>query len=205
VRRVKRAKAGANRGGARKGAGRPRVAETDRAILAACLTLFERGGYGTLKMDDVAVEAGVTKATVYRRWPTKAALVVAAVSPLYQQSLELPDTGSLRGDLLIMVENTRTLLSGRSGRILKSLVFEMSEHAELHEMLQAEIYRRRKLYQHVLTRSIGRGETRADVDQELVTELLIGPFWLRTLIFPAPISAELVAQIVDMVLRGVAA
>jgi AcrR family transcriptional regulator len=192
------------RGGARQGAGRPRTADADRAILAACLDRLERVGYGPLTIDDVAAAAGVAKATVYRRWPSKVALVQAAAAPFYQQSLEMPDTGALRGDLLIMLETTRTLFTGRSGRILKILIQVSAEHPELSEMLQADIYRRRKLYHQVLSRSIARGEARADVDHELVTELLIGPFWLRALISPAPIASEIVVQIIDTVLGGVA-
>jgi AcrR family transcriptional regulator len=200
---VKRVKAVSIRGGARVGAGRPRLIEKDGAILAACLGLLEREGFGRLSMDDVAEAAGVTKATVYRRWPSKAALVVAATSPLYRHSLELPDTGNLRDDLLIMVENTRTLMTGRSGRILKSLTHEMDQHAELSEMVHEEIHRRRRLYHQVLNRALARGEIRPDVDHELVTELMMGPFWLRTLILPSPISREIVPQIVDAVLSGI--
>jgi AcrR family transcriptional regulator len=191
-------------GGAREGAGRPRTADADPAILDACLDRLENVGYGLLTIEDVAAAAGVAKATVYRRWPSKAALVQAAAAPLYAQSLEMPNTGTLRGDLLIMLETTRALFTGRSGRILKSLIQVVAEHAELSEMLQADIYRRRKLYHQVLSRSIARNETRPDIDHELVTELLVGPFWSRTLIAPAPIAPELVVQIVDMVLGGVA-
>jgi AcrR family transcriptional regulator len=201
----KRSKAQGVRGGARAGAGRPRTADADRAILAACLDRLERVGYGLLTIDDVAAAAGVAKATVYRRWPSKVALVQAAAAPFYRQSLEMPNTGSLRGDLLIMLETTRTLFTGRSGRILKILIQVSAEHTELSEMLQADIYRRRKLYHQVLSRSIARNETRPDLDHELVTELLIGPFWSRSLVAPAPMPPELVVQIVDTVLDGVSA
>jgi AcrR family transcriptional regulator len=202
---VKRKKAKGVRGGAREGAGRPRTADADRAILSACLDRLETVGYGPLTIDDVAAAAGVAKATVYRRWPSKVALVQAAAAPFYQQSLEMPNTGSLRSDLLIMLETTRTLFTGRSGRILKILIQVSAEHPELSEMLQSDIYRRRKLYHQVLSRSIARNETRPDIDHELVTELLIGPFWSRTLVAPSPIPAELVVQIVDAVLGGVSA
>ncbi len=193
------------RGGARAGAGRPRTADADRAILAACLDRLEKVGYGPLTIDDVATAAGVAKATVYRRWPSKAALVQAASAPFYQESLQMPNTGTLRGDLLLMLETTRALFSGRSGRILKILVEVAADHAELGEMVQSDIYRRRKLYHQVLSRSIARNETRPDIDHELVTELLIGPFWSRTLVSPAPLPPEIVVQIVDAVLDGIAA
>lgn len=203
-RKKRKTKAKGTHGGVRMGAGRPRTADADGAILAACLNRLEKVGYSLLTVDDVAKAAGVAKATVYRRWPSKVALVQAAAAPFYEQSLEMPNTGSLRGDLLLMLETTRVLFTGRSGRILKILIQVADEHAELKQMLQADIYRRRKLYHQVLSRSIARKETRADIDQELVTELLVGPFWLRTLIAPAAMAPELVVQIVDFVLAGLA-
>jgi AcrR family transcriptional regulator len=192
------------RGGAREGAGRPRVAESDDAILEACRVLLEKRGYGRLSIDEVAAAAGVAKTTVYRRWPSKPQLVAAAVTPLYQHSLEVPDTGHLRLDLLALVGRGCLMMQGRAGRILQHLVRESSQHPELAEPLRAELYRRRKVYHQVLTRAVARGELRPEVDQDLVAELLAGPSWMRSVVSPAPMPPELAAQIVDAVLEGVA-
>jgi len=193
----------AGRGGARAGAGRPR-ADADEAILEACRALVEKRGYGPLSIDQVAAAAGVAKTTVYRRWPTKPALVAAAVTPLYEHTLEVPDTGTLRGDLTALLHRGRDMMVGRSGRILQMLVREADRHAELNQPLQCELHRRRKIYHQVLSRAVARGELRPEVDQDLVAELLIGPCWMRTVVSPAPLPPELVEQIVEVVLDGIA-
>jgi AcrR family transcriptional regulator len=193
----------ARRGGARRGAGRPRAGD-DQQILEICRALVEKHGYGRLSFDQVAAAAGVAKTTVYRRWPTKTALVAAAVAPLYTNTLEVPDTGSVRGDLLALLHRGRDMMVGRSGRILQMLVREADQHPELNQPLQEELHRRRRIYHQVLTRALARGELRAEVDLDLVSELLIGPCWLRTLVSPAPLPPDVVERIVAVVLDGVA-
>ena len=130
--------------------------------------------------------------------------MAAAVEPLYTHSLEIPDTGSLRRDLLALLHRGREMMVGRSGRILTMLVREANQHPELNQPLQDELHRRRRIYHQVLTRALARGELRADVDLDLVTELLLGPCWLRTLVSPGPLPADVVDRTVDVVLDGVA-
>jgi AcrR family transcriptional regulator len=190
------------RGGARAGAGRPRAADADSAILEAALDLLEKHGYAGLSIDAVAAAAGVAKTTIYRRWPSKPALLAAAAAPLYMQPVEPPDTGHVRDDLVQLLSRSRELMMGRAGRVLQILVRASAEHAELAEPLQTAIYQRCRLYHQVLNRAIARGELRDDVDQALLTDLLLGPFWTRTMITPAPTPPELVTATVDIVLQG---
>jgi AcrR family transcriptional regulator len=189
-------------GGARAGAGRPRAVDADAAILEAALELLEKHGYDGLGIDAVAAAAGVAKTTIYRRWPSKPTLVAAAAAPLYTQLVEAPDSGNVRDDLLHLVRCSRELMMGRAGRVLQILVRASAEHAELAEPLQTEMYQRRRLYYQAINRAIARGELRADVDQDLLTDLLLGPFWARTMITPSPAPLSLVAATVDAVLDG---
>ena len=145
----------------------------------------------------------MAKTTIYRRWPSKPALLAAAAAPLYAMLLEAPDTGSVRGDLLALIERSRGAMLGRAGRILQILVRESAAHAELFEPVQAALYQRCQLYHQALNRGIARGELRADLDQGLVTDMLLGPLWARTLITPAPIPPGLMPQLVDMLLAGI--
>ena len=193
------------RGGARAGAGRPRDEDADGAILGAALDLLEKHGYGGLSIDAVANAAGVAKTTIYRRWPSKPALLAAAAWPLYARLVESPDTGSVRGDLLLLIERSRQVMMGRAGRILQILVRESATHQELQEPVQAALYTRCKLYHQALNRGIARGELRADVDQGLVTDMLLGPLWCRTLVTPGPMPPELMVQLVDTLLAGIVA
>jgi AcrR family transcriptional regulator len=198
-----RASTKTSRGGARAGAGRPRAADADSAILDAALALFEKNGYAGLSIDAVAAAAGVAKTTIYRRWASKAMLLSAAAAPLYAQFLTSPDSGCLRDDLIDLLTRGRELMTGRAGRILQMLIRASAEHGEMVEPLQAALYRRRRLYHVVLNRAIARGELRDDLDQDLLVDLLLGPFWVRTMVTPSPIPLELVPTTVDAVLDGV--
>ncbi len=191
------------RGGARAGAGRPRDLEAAQAILDK--TLLEKQGYEALSIDAVAAAAGVAKTTIYRHWPSKPELVAAAARPLFQELDEAPLRGSVRAELVQLLEYVRSLMSGRSGRILRILLREAGTHAPVNELVQPAIYRRRRLFAQVLNRAIARGELRSDLDQDIVVDLLLGPLWVRTTVTTAPIPQDLAEQVVDSVLRGIRA
>src|SRR3954454_11126614 len=108
----------ARRGGRRAGAGRPRNAETAEAILDSTLAILDRVGYGGLRIDEVARQVGVAKTTVYRRWTSKPTLVAAAAERLYLSHVDVPDTGTLRADLLALLSNSYDVLVNGRGRIL---------------------------------------------------------------------------------------
>jgi AcrR family transcriptional regulator len=193
------------RGGARAGAGRPRDLEAAQAILDKTLVLLEKHGYEGLGVDAVAAAAGVAKTTIYRHWSSKPELVAAAARPLFQELAEAPLRGNVHAELVQLLEYVRSLMSGRSGRILRILLREAGPHAPVNELVQPAIYRRRRLFAQVLNRAIARGELRADLDQELVVDLLLGPLWVRATMTAAPIPADLPEQVVDGVLRGIRA
>src|SRR5918994_828150 len=102
--------------------GRPRDPSRDGVIRAAILRLLAEVGYGALTMDAVASEAGVGKATIYRRWRTKQDLVVDTISDLAQSEGTSPDTGSLEGDLRAMMRQYVGVLTGPTGAAIKSLL-----------------------------------------------------------------------------------
>ena len=102
--------------------GRPRDPSRDGVIRAAILRLLAEVGYGALTMDAVASEAGVGKATIYRRWRTKQDLVVDTISGLTQDDPTPADTGSLEGDLRAMLRSFVPLINGPTGAATKSLL-----------------------------------------------------------------------------------
>src|SRR4029450_1434343 len=95
--------------------GRPRDPSRDGVIRAAILQLLAEVGYGALTMDAVASEAGVGKATIYRRWRTKQDPVVDPISDLNRDEAAPPDTGSLEGDLRAMMRQMVAMISGPTG------------------------------------------------------------------------------------------
>ena len=191
------------RGGARPGAGRPRNAGADGDILDATIDLVRSVGYRGLRVDDVAARCGVAKSTIYRRWPSKPALVAAAVDRLYLGRVTVPDTGSLRSDLLQLLGNSYDLLVAGPGRLFETLIRESGQRRELTAVVTATMHARRRLYTQVLTRAIARGELAPETDIGLVIDLLLGPLWVRLLVTGEPIGADTAETVVDAVLHGV--
>ena len=192
-----------SRGGARPGAGRPRRADADGAILGATAELVLGVGYGSLRVDDVAARAGVAKSTIYRRWPSKAALVAAAVEELYLGRVAVPDTGALRSDLEALLSNSYQLLTAGPGRLFEILIRESGQRPELTEVVATTMHARRRLYHQVFNRAIARGEIRPETDVALTIDLLLGPLWVRLLVTGDPIDRDAIGRTIDTVLHGV--
>jgi AcrR family transcriptional regulator len=155
-------------------------------------------------MDGVAARARVGKATIYRRWRSKHELVQAAVQEL-STGVELPDTGSLRGDILTIAALTMQATNVPASTLVPRLMAEATGEPELHEIfLRTLVEPRRQAIAALLTRARQRGEIRPDVDIDLAVDLLIGPLVYRFLI--AAVGLEMPpdypARIVDIALQG---
>ena len=167
------------------------------------LALLANRGYGEITVEDLAERAGVSRTTIYRRWPSKAAVVAAAVASLYLDRVEVPDTGSLSEDLTTLLSQSYRLMADGSGRVLERLVRESGQNPELVDVVRSILYARRRLYATLLNRAIARGELPPEVDQELLLDLLLGPLWFRLLLSGAPITPEAARSVVLIVLDGV--
>ena len=185
--------------------GRPRSERSHRAILDAANEMLEERGFVDLTIDEVAQRARVSKATIYRRWPTKGTLVFEAFSADFLARQLLPDTGSLRGDLLAALRAwIRTVKGTVKGRTLVGLIAEVKRDPEL-----AEIWRDRFVTpvraQHriMFDRALERGEVSADADPEVVLDLLFGPAYHRLLQSHLPLSDRFAQTVVDTVVAGV--
>ncbi len=193
---------GGGRGGRRVGAGRPRRPELDEQILDAAIDVLDRVGYLDLRVDDVADRVVIAKSTVYRRWPTKAKLVAAAIERLYLGRVTVPDTGDLRSDLIALLDNSFELIIAGPGRVIPDLIRESGRTPELINLIAETMQARRRFYTQVLNRAIARGDIPPEVDTELAIDLLWGPLWVRLLVTRRPISRTAAREIVDSVLPG---
>ncbi len=190
-------------GGRRTGAGRPRTQGADEAILAATADLLRKVGLRRLTVDAVARQAGVSSASVYRRWPAKAALVAAA----YRDVLGPPvpvDTGSLRGDLQEMGTEILRFFTGVHGQLLGAVLAGAEGDAELIAAVRKATAPRRAALRAVIRRAIARGEAEAGTDVELAIDLFTGPLWTRLLVTGRPINRAVVARVVDMTAAALA-
>ncbi len=186
--------------------GRPRDAQRDRDILEAALEVLCREGLSGLTVDAVAAAAGASKATIYRRWTSKEAMVLDAWRELSPHPVEVPDTGSLRGDLVAMYGvfadkvSTPPLM-----RVLPHMAAVAQVDEQFGQEYRAYLAERRKPLRAVLERAVARGELPEGTDFDFVQELLAGPIYFRAVVNGRSVSLCHVERFVDVVLAGLTA
>jgi AcrR family transcriptional regulator len=184
--------------------GRPRSTEANEAILEAAVDLFAEGGYDGLTVEGVAARANVGKATIYRRYPSKVDLVIAASRCFALDDDDLaPDSGDTRADLRALVDWLIAMVTTTPiGRALPMMVADRARIPELAEAHRALVAEKRARHRVVLQRGIDRGDLRADADLEVVIDSYVGPIFYRFLISDAPLDAPFADTLVDSVLRA---
>lgn len=185
--------------GARTGGRSERVVHD---VLEATIDELARVGYAALRMEDVAARAGVAKTTVYRRWPTKAELVEAAVREAARIDDPIPDTGTLRGDLVELVQVNVGRLALPRARALGRLVTNEGGDPDVDRLARKLRDDKRAAHARVLERAKERGELPAEVDAGLVIEVLFAPLVARALRFGEKPTVEQIERVIDLVLRG---
>lgn len=171
---------------------------------AALEVLAERGLAGT-SIESVARHRGVAKTTIYRRWPNREALIAAAVHRFVGERVAVPDTGTLRGDLLEIANATVALLQRPGFRaIAPELVGAAQRDQEWASALRDRFVEPgRDALGDAIDRAIARGEIGAGVTTELVIELLVGALAYRVFVTRGELDHAYVEQVVDAVVRGV--
>ncbi len=191
----------------RRAPGRPRSALADAAIIEAVLDLLAEGStIEALSIESVAARAGVGKATIYRRWPNKEALVIDAVGEL-KGALPVLAGESIHDDLLALLRPVAAASDTRAGRIMPCLIPEIQRNQELYQRYQKIVAPRRELMRDVLRAGMTRGELRADLDIEVAIALLMSPMIVQTVLKLQPDLdlTKLPEQVVDGVLPGMLA
>jgi AcrR family transcriptional regulator len=196
-------------GDARRGArppGRPRDARRDEAILAATLALLQEQGYSGLTIEGVADRAGVGRPTIYRRWPSKPALVVAALVDSARLAVPQRDTGSLRRDLIAVQRHQVELMSSPvSRRVTAGLIADLASDPHLAETYVSQyLAPRRATVWQVLQRGVDRGELAADVDFAFIYDLLVGPLFMRAVVWGQPLPRDAAEKTADVILAAFA-
>jgi AcrR family transcriptional regulator len=172
--------------------------------MAAAAEILRRGGYSRLTMEGVAAKSGVAKTTLYRRWPTRAALCIELYLEVAGRELHDPDTGNVENDLRSIV-NTVVHLQKRTvaGPAFVGLLAEAQANpAAAAKSLLEFSERRREITRHVLRRALKRGELKAETDIDLVVDALGGATTFRLLQRHAPLSRKFADALVSLVLSG---
>jgi AcrR family transcriptional regulator len=186
--------------------GRPRSEKARKAVLDAAAELLLARGLSAVSMDAVAEQAGVSKATIYRWWPTKETLALDALFTDWAAARPYPqDTGSLRGDLRSLLRPWVRLATSRPyGRVIAALLAEaQTDPVFAAEYRQRVVEPRRDQARAVFGRAIERGEIPADTKVEVALDLLYGPLYHRLLHGHAPLDDRFTQDVIDMALAGI--
>jgi AcrR family transcriptional regulator len=163
-------------------------------------------GFAATTVEAVAARAGVGKATVYRRWPSKIPLIVDALDARAIEQVPIPRTGNVRGDLIEFLVGLVETMSGPDGRLVAPLFAEISRNQELAEAFRRDLVApRRAGVEEIMREGMARGELRPDLDVELALDAPVGIIFERLLILGEPVDKEVVRRIVDQLLEGIGA
>ncbi|WP_280346282.1 TetR-like C-terminal domain-containing protein [Nocardia neocaledoniensis] len=192
------------------GRGRPRDAARDRALLDATLALLVENGYAALTTAAVAARAGVSTATLYRRWSSKEDLVIAAAAT-FAEAYGPPATGSLEGDLRVVLRDKAAAVTGEGGRLMRALLGEAAHNPALAQALTVAFLQ--PVYQRVaevVRSAVERGEIPPVEDAELLGEVVVGPVMSRFFLTPrlpeqvdATTALEMADRFLPFALRAV--
>jgi AcrR family transcriptional regulator len=179
-----------------------RVRRSRDRVLTTAFELLSESGVGGFSVDEVARRSGVAKTTIYRQWPTREALVLEACSRISAEQ-EVPDTGSLEGDLTALLADTGHLLgTARWSSVVPSIVDVAErdpEFAEIHALIQRG---HAVALREVLERAAGRGEISATADRSAIVSALMGPLYYRRWFSREPIDDQFIRAIVQNVISG---
>lgn len=175
-----------------------------RSVLAAAFDELVANGFDGATVAGIAKRSGVHETTVYRRWVTRENLLMAALLDRSADAIPTPDTGSTREDLLAIVREVIAYVRSPAGMaVMRAAMLPVDDaYAGARQAFWA---RRLGALSPVATRGIERGDLRADIDAQLLLEMLVAPIHGRLLLSGGPIDDGFAERLVDQVLTGVAA
>ena len=190
--------------------GRPRSAAVHAAIIEATLELLTEEGFTGMSLEAVAHRAGVGKTAIYRRWPSKEALVLDALKTL-ETDVPVVDTGNFREDAAAFLHEfvrVHSLANPQHTKLLLRIVGQLYERPELFSMLYAQLYEsRNEQLEQLIRNAQARGELRQDLEATFIMDLIAGPIFLRaflSIVRPVQYTLdELVTLTVDAVSSGI--
>ncbi len=196
-----RQKAPALRNGGKRPPGRPRSEEARQSILQSTLKLLAEKGFSELTIEAVAARANVGKATVYRWWPDKGALIADAFASSATRKLHFPDTGSVRSDMNQQMRQLIKVFRSRRGRIVSAMLGAgQSDHNLIAAFRERFMKPRRQEAYATLRRGILRGQLKKNVDMDLLLDSLYGPIYMRFLIRHDSLTPEFVDGLCELTL-----
>lgn len=172
--------------------------------MAASYDLLLENGFGAVTVEKIAERAGVSKATIYKWWPNKAAVVVDGFLSAASARLPVPNTDSVLQDILDHVKNVTRFMTNPEGQIIKELIGEGQFDAGLAAAYQTRYIQPRRLEaRQLLERGVRHGELKEDLDIEITIDLLYGPVFYRLLVLGDSMDDEYVDKLVGYSFAGI--
>ncbi|WP_337103095.1 TetR/AcrR family transcriptional regulator [Paenibacillus sp. YIM B09110] len=184
--------------------GRPRNVETQKAILTASYDLLLEKGFESITVDKIADRAKVSKATIYKWWPNKAAVVMDGFLSAVAARLPVPDTGSAFNDIRIHATNLTLFLTSREGTIITELLGQGQFDSGLAEAYRTRYFHPRRLEaRSLLEQGVLRGELKKNLDIEISIDLIYGPIFYRLLVTGEELDDSYVQHLVMNAFEGI--
>ncbi|MBB5171117.1 AcrR family transcriptional regulator [Rummeliibacillus stabekisii] len=184
--------------------GRPRNLEAQKSILSASYELLLENGFQALTVDKIAKYAQVSKATIYKWWPNKAAVVMDGFLYAASERLPVPDTGSAYNDILTHATNLTIFLTSREGTIITQLLGEGQFDSGLADAYRARYFQPRRLEaKSLLEKGIQRGELKKSIDIDICIDLIYGPIFYRLLVTGERLDESYVRQLILNAFEGI--
>jgi AcrR family transcriptional regulator len=186
--------------------GRPRSEKVRKAITHSTLTLLNRVGFNELCIESVAAHAGVGKATIYRWWPNKAELVIAAFVSAVEHELRFPSDGSALESIHKQMKRWMEVFSSPLGQIVATVIGAGQSEPEILDAFLAHWIEPRRLEaRKMLQQAKKDGEIRADLEPDMVLDLLYGCLYMRLLLRHAPLDPNCVNTVFKVVAPALSA
>lgn len=186
--------------------GRPRSEETRKSILSAAYGLLLENGFQAVTVDGIAERSGVSKATIYKWWPNKASVVLDSFFEESEEILQVPDTGSVREDLLIQAKDLAAFLTSPKGKVITELIAEGQFDQNIADEYRKRYFSPRRLIsENIFERGIQRGELREDLNIELSIDLIFAPLFYRLLITGEPLDSAYIKELIAYAFNGLEA
>ncbi|MEV6768271.1 TetR/AcrR family transcriptional regulator [Nocardia sp. NPDC051030] len=174
-----------------------------RAILDAAYELSVRSGYAKLTVDTIAAAAGVGKQTIYRWWPSKAAVALDAVNERMNPATDFPDTGDIVADLQTQIASLTKALTGDIGAIYRGVIAEAQTDPRIAAAVRDTIVEPRiTACRQRLDHAIALGQIRDDIPTRAMVEMLYGPVYYRYLLGAPDDEVRASAELVGYILEG---
>ena len=185
-----------------RGRGRPRSEQARTAILQSTLDLLKKVGFNELSIESIAARAEVGKATVYRWWPNKAALVIDAFVSVVGEELGFKSKGSVQNALRDQMRRWTIVFRSPLGRIVASVIGAGQSEPEILEAFREHwVEPRRREAREMLKRGIKNGEIK-DLDPDTILDILYGPLYFRLLVQNTPLSSDFADVVLSAITPG---